>query len=59
MALKMQPSHASIHTDTNAAARIAAIFMELPERQFPIELPMQQIILPSPADFASQLSVPW
>ena len=56
-AMKMQPASTSLYSGSNASTRISSLFMELLERQFPIESTMQQIILQSPSDFASQLSV--
>ena len=40
-----------------AAARIAAAFTELLERQFPLQQPRQQLQLRTPADFADRLAV--
>ncbi len=40
-----------------AAARIAALFTELLERQFPIQAPQQQLALRSAKDFADRLAV--
>ena len=56
IALKMQPV-AIQYTNQNAATRISSLFMELLERQFPIESPIQRIKLRSAIDFANQLSV--
>lgn len=56
-AQKMQPAQISIYQASNAAARIASLFMELLERQFPIESPRQQIAFRSPVEFAGQLAV--
>ncbi|MDO7874791.1 helix-turn-helix transcriptional regulator [Hymenobacter sp. ASUV-10] len=41
----------------NAAARVAAQFAELLERQFPLETPQQQLRLRTATDYASQLAV--
>jgi AraC family transcriptional activator of pobA len=57
MALKMQPASSSIYANSNAATRISSLFMELLERQFPIESPSQQVALRSPSDYATQMSV--
>lgn len=54
-ALKMQPAQATQYTGTNASTRVASLFIELLERQFPIESPMQRIQLRSPAEFADHL----
>jgi AraC-like DNA-binding protein len=56
-ALKLQPANSTLYTGSNASARVSSLFMELLERQFPIESPMQQIVLRSAAEFAKQLSV--
>ena len=42
---------------TNAASRISALFIELLERQFPIESDLQKIQLKTPLDFATSLGV--
>ena len=55
-AQKLQPAK-TIHTDSNAAARISTLFMELLERQFPIESPRQQIKFRSAVEYARQLAV--
>ena len=55
-ALKMQPSTAYfIHH--NAAERIASLFLELLDRQFPIDTPQISLKLKSANDFANSLSV--
>lgn len=56
-AQKMQPAVSSPATGSNAAERIAALFAELLERQFPIEMLTQVIGLHAPSDFARQLNV--
>jgi AraC family transcriptional regulator, transcriptional activator of pobA len=53
---KLQPV-SSLYSNHNSASRIAALFAELLERQFPIESIHQQIELKSARDFASRLSV--
>lgn len=55
-AQKMQPA-ATLYSNSNAATRISSLFMELLERQFPIESPVQQINFRSAKEFADQLSV--
>lgn len=55
-ALKMQPSDGFLK-QKNAAARITAVFLELLERQFPIESTGNPLELKAPQDFAKQLSV--
>jgi AraC-like DNA-binding protein len=42
---------------TNAASRISALFIELLERQFPIESDVQKIQLKTPLDFATTLGI--
>lgn len=56
-AMKFQPSTSSVFSHSNASTRISSMFMELLERQFPIESPQQQINFRAPADYAGQLSV--
>lgn len=55
-ALKMEPT-VSIYEHTDANSRLAAVFNELLERQFPIDSPKQPFGLRSAKDFAAQLSV--
>jgi AraC-like DNA-binding protein len=55
-ALKLQPSE-TLYQHTNAKSRIASIFTELLERQFPIESPTQRFTLRSANDFAQALAV--
>jgi len=55
-ALKLQPSE-SLYQHSNANARITSLFIDMLERQFPIETPDQQLALRSPGDFAVRLSV--
>ena len=53
---KLKPIE-SIEISTNAASRISALFIELLERQFPIENEVQMIQLRSPIEFARVLGV--
>jgi AraC family transcriptional regulator, transcriptional activator of pobA len=53
---KLQPA-TDLYVSHTAAARTAALFMELLERQFPIDSPRQQLRLRSANDYATQLSV--
>ncbi len=55
-ALKMQPSTAYFK-HKNAAERIATLFMELLDRQFPIDSPQTPLKLTSANDFALHLNV--
>jgi len=55
-ALKMQPPESS-PKDKNAAQRITSVFLELLERQFPIESVEHPLQLKTAQDFASNLSV--
>lgn len=55
-ALRMQPA-TTLYSSKNAAGRVSSLFMELLERQFPIESPLQRINLRSAIDFANQLAV--
>lgn len=56
LAQKMQPATV-LYSNQNAATRISSLFMELLERQFPVESPIQRIKHRSPIDFANQLSI--
>lgn len=53
---KLQPAPA-YPTSVNASARVTALFVELLERQFPLETPHQQLRLRSATDYADQLAV--
>lgn len=56
-ALKLKPAEVSLHAASNATTRITALFLELLERQFPVESTRQRILFRSPAQYADQLSV--
>jgi AraC family transcriptional regulator, transcriptional activator of pobA len=53
---KLQPTTTTqpVH---NASARVTALFIELLERQFPIESPRQQLLLRTAKDYAGRLAV--
>jgi AraC family transcriptional regulator, transcriptional activator of pobA len=53
---KLQPA-TDVYITHTAAARTASLFLELLERQFPIDSPRQQLRLRSAKDYAAQLSV--
>ncbi len=55
--LKMQPAQVEESKHSNASERISGLFMELLERQFPIESPLQRIRLRSASEYAEQLSI--
>ena len=55
-ALKMQPSKNFIKYQ-NASARIATLFLDLLEKQFPVESTNHPLVLRTAQDFASNLSV--
>jgi AraC-like DNA-binding protein len=55
-ALKMQPTE-NFFKHKNASSRITALFLELLERQFPIESPQQTTVLRTAQDFAKGLAV--
>jgi AraC family transcriptional activator of pobA len=57
LALKTQTVTASLYSKSNATIRISSLFLELLERQFPIESITQQINFRSPSEYASQLNV--
>ncbi|MDX6189547.1 helix-turn-helix domain-containing protein [Flavobacterium sp. FlaQc-52] len=54
--MKMQPSE-NFYKHKNASSRITALFLELLERQFPIETKNQPLILKTPQDYAQNLAV--
>lgn len=54
--MKLQPSQTN-PTEKNAAVRIASVFLELLERQFPIESSGRPLELRTAQDYASELSV--
>ncbi|TDX01437.1 helix-turn-helix domain-containing protein [Dinghuibacter silviterrae] len=53
---KLQPMSA-LRTTQNAAQRISALFIELLERQFPLESPHQRLGLRTPKEYADRLAV--
>lgn len=55
--MKMQPSKSLDKHPLNASQRIATLFLELLERQFPIDENHPNIGLRSASDFANQLNV--
>lgn len=55
-ALKMQPSE-RFFKHKNASSRIATLFFELLERQFPIEMKERPLKLKTPQDFAKNLAI--
>jgi AraC family transcriptional regulator, transcriptional activator of pobA len=56
-AMKMQPATNFNQQPINASQRISTLFMELLERQFPIDENHPSVNLRSASDFASQLNV--
>jgi AraC-like DNA-binding protein len=56
-AMKMQPASAHDKTQINASQRISTLFLELLERQFPIDETHSNINLRSASDFANQLNI--
>ncbi len=57
LGLKIEPATGRQYNESNASLRIASLFTELLERQFPIESPRQGMKFRTPAEFAAQLSV--
>lgn len=53
---KLQPA-LEVQNTPNAASRITSLFVELLERQFPIESPAQKLSLRSAKEYAERLSV--
>ncbi len=56
-AIKLEPANTSKHSPHSANQRISTLFLELLERQFPIEETHPVIQLKNASDFANQLSV--
>lgn len=56
-AMKTQPSENLARQQVNASQRISTLFLELLERQFPIDDTHQKINLRTASDFANQLNV--
>ncbi|MEO7977478.1 helix-turn-helix domain-containing protein [Flavobacterium sp.] len=54
--MKMQPS-VNFFKHKNASSRITSLFLELLERQFPIENKTQPLVLKTPQDYAQSLAV--
>ena len=55
--MKMQPNTSNDKQQVNASQRIATLFVELLERQFPIDETHQQMHCRTASDFAGQLNV--
>ena len=53
---KLQPATA-LYPTHNASARVSSLFIELLERQFPIESPRQRLRLRTPKDYADRLAI--
>ena len=53
---KLQPA-AALPPAHNAGTRVTALFIELLERQFPIDSPRQQLLLRTAKDYADRLAV--
>ena len=53
---QLQPA-TTLHPTHNASARVTSLFVELLERQFPIETPQQRLALRTANDYAERLSV--
>lgn len=56
-AMKIQPATNSEKRRTNASQRISVLFLELLERQFPVDDNHQKMNLRSASEFASQLNI--
>lgn len=57
LAMKMQPSATFMQQPMNASQRISTLFLELLERQFPIDDPNQVLDIRSASDFANRLNI--
>ncbi|MDX5340481.1 MAG: helix-turn-helix transcriptional regulator [Cyclobacteriaceae bacterium] len=55
--IKLVPAEVNTAQHGNAALRIASLFMELLERQFPVDDTHTQIHMRTPGDFAEQLNI--
>ncbi len=55
-ALKLQPAE-NYFKHHNAASRIASLFLELLQRQFPINSPQHRLTLKTASDYAANLSI--
>jgi len=53
---KLQPASV-LHPTHNAASRVTSLFIELLERQFPIESPQQRLYLRTAKDYADRLAI--
>ncbi len=53
---KLQP-HSALYLTHNASARVSSLFVELLERQFPIESVRQKLRLRTASDYAGQLAI--
>lgn len=56
-AIRLQPAGKSTQQKINATTRIANVFLELLERQFPIESTQQRLELKTAQDYARELAV--
>ncbi len=56
-ATKLQPAKTNSHKPINASQRVCTLFLELLERQFPIENTNQRLRLHSASGFAKQLAI--
>jgi len=57
LAMKIEPSSSTQSKEVNASQRISSMFLELLERQFPINDSHKSIALRTASDFARQLNV--
>jgi AraC family transcriptional activator of pobA len=55
-AMKLAPFKNTLK-ESNATARVTAVFLELLERQFPVDLFSGRVLLRTPKDFADKLSI--
>jgi len=55
--MKSQPTPSLLYGKSNATVRVSSLFMELLERQFPIESLGQKVSFRSPSEFAGQLNI--
>ncbi len=55
--MKMEPTHSLPDPSVNAAYRIARLFVELLERQFPLDENHRSIDIKTPSEFAEKLNI--
>ncbi|WP_190271962.1 helix-turn-helix domain-containing protein [Arcobacter nitrofigilis] len=57
LAMKMQPAKKAQNNSQDKKTKISSLFVELLNRQFPINLPYERLNLKSPSDYAKSLNI--